>query len=182
MADERLTAGIGPAGFTGTCDDVPWYKFWDLGHGCTGTIPDDGKGYGNVATASQSAQSISDAQDANDALDRMGEAISGAAQPADADAAQRGVSALNDAFVAIATARRAIADGGPWSQQMSDAGAKTQIYLNVLTAGKVQLDFARGELVSDLLKPVKALGFDLSWLAWGAAAVVAAIILYKVAK
>jgi len=180
MADDRDTSYTAKdqSGFTGTCDNPPWYKFWDLGHGCTGTLPDAGKGFGNVQDVMRGAQDIESVDTANDALDQMGEKMADASEGAGSEAIAAQPSAIQ-AFNAIAVARTAVASGGPFSVEIGDAAAKTQVYLNQLTAGKVQLDFAKGRLIEDLKRPIEALGIDFDWLIWIAIALGGAIIAWK---
>jgi len=179
----------GVSGFQGTCDDPPWWKFWDLGHGCTGVIMDDGQGFTNVQDAMRDAMAITDKDAANAALDSMAQQMGDAPVPDDATVVTTAAASLVQAFDAIGVARAAIAGAKTnddavtgFSQQMGDAAAKCQIYLNQLTAGKVQLQFAKDMLFHDLAKPIQNLGIDLSWIFWGALALGAAIIIYKVAK
>ena len=182
MPDDRQTS------FTGTCsgqgglwDSIT--SFWSgAPQGCTGVIPDDNKGFGNVQTARHAAGGIKDAEAATKALDAMADSMVNAAPP-DSAAAGMAADSLSQAFEAIAAARSAIGAGADYSDLMADAAGKTQTYLNQVRAGAVQVAFGKEQLTADFIEPIKntalGLGIDLAWLAGAAALVAAGYIAYR---
>lgn len=166
------------AGFEGACDDDGFWGIFKIGGGCSGTIPDAGKGFADIQGDTKRAASITDQQTALDAIRSMSDNLDIAESRSDSNVKEMASGAIADARSAIADATLQVAGFGDWSTFLSDASMKTDIALNMLNAGKTQLTFAADKLKSNLGQ----LGIDFSMVGIIIATVIGGIILWRITR
>lgn len=180
------------SGFSGTCDDVKWWQFWNplgekflsQGSGCTGTFSDAGQGYldaqdllrqagaANPDQIRAAVQALQDAMDKVAGLRLTADLVDLVGNPTGDDVSD--LSPARAASAAYKANKIVLDESNDFSQaEYEDAITKSVIALNMLKAGSQTMTFALEQLRKSFTVPEIVPGSLLTWIQWGVFAVVA---------